>query len=85
MQPKLNHSVSQERELIKEKQVKHYNEKAKDIPPLTPGQPVMIEPDYKGRLLLKVTVVGSINQRPSSYEVETESGPILRRNIKSLV
>ena len=84
LQPKLNHHVSKEREVVKEKQVKYYNEKAKDLPPLTTGQTVMIEPDHKGQMWRKANVVRPSSQRPRSYEVEVDSGRVLSRNRKHL-
>ena len=44
----------------------------------------MIEPDYRGQLWRKARVVGCSNQRPRSYEVETDSGRVLSRNRKHL-
>ena len=50
LQPKLNHSVPQEKGKTKDRQIQYYNAKAKDLPPLSTGQAVMIEPDCKGQL-----------------------------------
>ena len=50
LQPKLNHSVPQERGVIKDRQLQYYTAKAKDLPLLSTGQAVMIEPDRKGQL-----------------------------------
>lgn len=84
LQPKLNHSAPQERSMIKDKQIKYYKAKAKDLPPLTTGQTVMIEPDNKRQLWCKATVVGWSNNRPRSYDVETDTGRVLSRNRRHL-
>ena len=80
LQPKLNHSVPQEKGMIKDRQLQYYNAKAKDLPLLSTGRAVMIEPDRKGQLWRKATVVGQSNHRPRSYEVETDTRRILSRN-----
>jgi len=84
LQPKLNHSVPQERSMIKDRQIKYYNAKAKDLPPLTAGQAVMIEPERKGQLWRKATVIGQSDIKPRSYNVETKTGRVLNRNRKHL-
>ena len=80
LQPKLNHSVPQEKGMIKDRQIQYCNAKAKDLPPLSTGQVVMIEPDCKVQLWRKATVVGQSNHRPRSYEVEPNTGRVLSRN-----
>lgn len=70
--------------MIKDKQIKYYKAKAKDLPPLTTGQTVMIEPDNKRQLWCKATVVGWSNNRPRSYDVETDTGRVLSRNRRHL-
>ena len=84
LQPKLNHSVPKEKGMIKDRQLQYYNAKAKDLPVLSTGQAVMIEPDLKGQLWRKATVVGQSNHRPRSYEVETDTGRVLSRNRRHL-
>ena len=84
LQPKLNHSVPQEKGMIKDRQLQYYNAKTKDLPLLSTGQAVMIEPDCKGQLWQKATVVCQSNHRPRSHEVETDTGRVLSRNLRHL-
>ena len=44
----------------------------------------MIEPDRKGQLWRKATVVGQSNHRPRAYEVETDTGRVPSRNRRHL-
>ena len=55
LKPKLNHNIPQ-RSIVKDWQIKYYRAKAKDLPSLTTGQTVMIEPGRKGQLCCKATV-----------------------------
>ncbi|XP_068674762.1 uncharacterized protein [Montipora foliosa] len=84
LEPKMNNTVTQEKGMIKDRQIKYYNATTKDLPPLSTGQAVMIEPDRKGQLWCKATVVGQSNHRPRSYEVETDTGRVLSRNRRHL-
>ena len=67
LQPKLNYSVYSVYSGTPGKG--YYTAKAKDLPLLSTGQAVMIEPDHKGQLWRKATVVGQSKHRPRSYEL----------------
>ena len=60
------------------RQAKYYNRGAKDLPVLEEGDAVRLKPFQRTRHLLKGTVSKCLAKR--SYEVETDSGWILRRN-----
>ena len=89
LQPKLNHSVPQEKGMIKDRQLQYYNAKAKDLPLLSTGQSNHSPRSYEvetdtGRVLsrnrrhLKLTPLSTpgheeYEQGPSAVEGEKET------------
>ena len=61
-----------------QRQAKYYNQHARDLPLLEEGDRVRLQPFQRNRPWQSGTVVKRLDER--SYEVETESGSVLRRN-----
>ena len=80
LQPRAD--TSQQRksiQLAKEKQAEYFNRSAKDLPSLCEGYKSRIKPFIKGNSeWQKGTVLTLLDER--SYEIETDSGGVLRRN-----
>ena len=49
LEPRLNHKACQERKQMKERQSHYYNMNAKDLPPLSAGDVVRVQPERKGQ------------------------------------
>ena len=64
---------------VQDKQIKHYNQHAKDLPVLQEGDIVRLKPYRQGsNVWQKATIQRRLDER--SYEVETDAGLLLRRN-----
>jgi hypothetical protein len=82
LKPKINKQVIQHHQQRQQEQAKHYNKGAKDLPKLKKGDVVRIQPGKYKRIWTKAVVDRAVAKR--SYQVITENGLTLRRNIKQL-
>ena len=64
----------------KQRQKRYYDKHAKELTPLRPGQEVLI----KSGKTWEPAVVNSLPTEPRSYNVQTSSGQIYRRNRRHL-
>ena len=84
LKPKLSENIMEEKNKMKEKQRKYYNLNAKDLSPLKTGDIVRIEPEAKNHQWTKARIVSQNEQRPRSYNAETETGRVFQRNRRHL-
>ena len=65
--------------LAKQNQAKHFNKSTKNLPPILEGDHIRLKPLIKGQKeWQKGTLLTCLDER--SYEVETDTGGIIRRN-----
>ena len=84
LKPKTVENAKEKLHAARRKQALHYNMRAKDLPPLTSGQTVRIQPLGKRKQPWKKAQV----QRKLdhiSYELTTENGNSVRRNRRHLI
>ena len=82
LQPELQHNVGDQLAATKAKQAAAYNRNARDLPPLTKGSTVRMQPFKAHKDWGKATVTKVLPNR--SYEVKTETGGEYRRNRRHL-
>lgn len=73
-------AVTERLQLRQDKQTSYFDKKAHELPPLAVGQQVRVQNQDTGRWT--PATVQSKRPEPRSYEVESASGGILRRNRK---
>lgn len=81
LQPKVIHSRQEQIE-NRNRQAVYYNRHAKDLDPLKEGDRVHVQPGEPNKTWRKATVVKPVDYR--SYDVQLDSGTILRRNRRHL-
>ena len=84
LKPKLSENIMEEKNKMKEKQRKYYNLNAKDLSPLKTGDIVRMEPEAKNHQWTKGRIASQNEQRPRSYNVETETRRVFQRNRRHL-
>ena len=77
-----NHDTRMKLQAKKKKQKEFYDRKAKDLPTIPTGSTVRL---HDGKVWKKKAKVISKSRMPRSYNVETESGKVLRRNRQHLL
>ena len=77
-----NHDTRMKLQAKKEKQKEFYDRKAKDLPTIPTGSTVRL---HDGKVWKEKAKVISKSRMPRSYNVETESGKVLRRNRQHLL
>jgi hypothetical protein len=84
LKPRVPAQVSQQIKANKDRMAKYYNRVAKDLPPLSIGDTVRIQPSRSHDHEWTKGTVTSTNAGIRSYDVITDNNTVLRRNRKHL-
>lgn len=82
LEPAVNVNAKAELDKSKARQKMYYDRYAKDLPELSPGDVVRIQPNRKGEEWKRAVVLECLGNR--SYRVQADNGQIYRRNRRHL-